>query len=505
MNKRKHEEIETYDEEENIMNRRAGILSPVSALAGRYGIGDFGEAAYAFVDVLALMNFHVWQILPLNPIGYGNSPYQPYSSYAGDEIYIALEKLQELGLLKNIERYGKATNCIDYEQVREFKTRYLKEAYKAFLLKEDLQKELMEFEKDAPWLAMYAVFITLKKVNRLTCWLDWPKQHKTWFENRKFDITIYEEEIAYEKFVQFIFYKQWFELKAYANEHGVDILGDIPIYVGIDSADVWTNKACFLLTKEGKPRFIAGVPPDYFSETGQRWGNPIYDWKYLKKTNFAFWIERLRWNDRLYDSIRIDHFRAFDTYWKIPVSCLTAVKGKWVEAPGYELFDEIFAKLPTIQIIAEDLGDLRPEVLELRDYYHLSGMKIVQFALDPNETNNDFEEQKSTIVYTGTHDNQTMKGWYKALSSSQKRRIAKTFPKVADGDVIDRIVHACFDSKADLVILPIQDILKLDDRARINTPGTIGSPNWEWKLQSMRPLYSIITKYKTIITMSGRA
>lgn len=486
------------------MSRRAGILSPVSSLAGKYGIGDFGQVAYDFVDVMASANFHMWQILPLNPVGYGNSPYQPYSSYAGDEIYISLEKLKEIGLLQKIKAYGISTNAVAYDEVRKFKTVYLKKAYIAFQKNAKLQEEYEQFINTASWLESYAIFITLKKANDLKCWLEWPKRHKTWVNNQDFDISIYAEEIAYEKFIQFIFYKQWFELKTYANTNGIEILGDIPIYVGIDSADVWMNQECFLLTKKGDPKFIAGVPPDYFSETGQRWGNPIYDWEYLASTKFKFWIDRLSWNNAMYDVIRIDHFRAFDTYWRIPASCPTAMEGKWMEAPGYDLFDEIYEQLPNIKIVAEDLGDLRPQVLELRDYYHLSGMKIVQFELDPNETNNDFEETQSTIVYTGTHDNQTIKGWYQALSPTQKRKIAKAFPNKDAGDVVDRIISSCFDSKADLVVFPVQDLLKLDDRARINTPGTIGTPNWEWKMKSLTPLKKVVEKYKKIICASER-
>lgn len=486
------------------MTRQAGILAPVFSLPGRHGIGDFGECAYQFIDGMQDAGFRLWQILPLNPVGYGNSPYQPYSSYAGDEIYISLETLQKEGFIKHIRRYGAACDHVDYERSRTFKTVYLKEAYQTFCDNDFLHEEYEQFVNEHQWAVDYAEFIALKKSNALVCWNEWPKKYRDYGRDQRADITQYADDIAYELFLQFIFYRQWFALKTYASEHGVQIMGDIPIYVGIDSSDVWKHRDMFLLDKDGHPRFIAGVPPDYFSATGQRWGNPIYDWKHLQKTKFNFWIERLRWNARMYDIIRIDHFRAFDTYWKIPASCPTAEEGAWVEACGYELFDEIYDQLPTIQLVAEDLGDLRPEVLELRDYYKLSGMKIVQFELDPNENNNNFTETKQTIVYSGTHDNQTLKGWYQALTPYQRKKIAAQFPKRHYRSVTQRIMASCFHSVADTVIIPIQDIMQLDDQSRINTPGTIGSPNWEWKLKQLKPAIACMQSYRELIQKSQR-
>ncbi len=464
--------------------RQVGILAPISSLPGKYHIGDFGKSAYQFVDKLEKNQLKLWQILPLNPVGYGNSPYQPYSSYAGDEIYIAIDELIKSNLLSKEEVTDKAVygSTVDYEAARKIKSRYLKLAFSRIHANARLTKEMNNFVLKNKWVEIYATFITLKKANDLQCWLDWPKAQKAWIDNKEYDLTKHQNAIEYEKFVQFIFYKQWFKLKEYANKKDVQILGDIPIYVGIDSADVWQSKECFLLDDKSHPTFIAGVPPDYFSETGQRWGNPLYDWKYLEKNNFDFWIERLTWSNEIYDIVRIDHFRAFDTYWKIPASCPTAIEGEWVEAPGYALFDKIYEVMPDIKIVAEDLGDLRPEVLELRDHYDLSGMKIIQFELDPNETNNDFKEKKNTIVYTGTHDNQTIVGWYNALTNNERRKIRKQFSNYSEGRITNRIIHSCMDSVADLVVLPVQDILGLDDVARLNTPGTIGTPNWEWKL-----------------------
>ena len=484
--------------------RRAGILTSISSLPTKYGIGDLGEESYKFIDIISEAGFKVWQILPINPVGYGNSPYQPYSSYAGDDIYISLDLLVKEGLLKDSElnSFNENSNKVEYDKVRQFKNSYLKKAFERSKNIEEIQKDINDFKLRYDWVYKYAVFITLKKLNNLKSWLDWPKEQKLFVDNKKYDISKHNEEINYEIFVQYIFYKQWFELKKYANSKKIDIMGDIPIYVGVDSADVWWNKSAFLLDDEYKPSFIAGVPPDYFSETGQRWGNPIYNWDYIKDDNFSFWIERLKWSNLIFDIVRIDHFRAFDTYWKIPASCPTAVEGEWVEAPGYELFDEIYSKIPNIKIIAEDLGDLRPEVLELRDHYNLSGMLIMQFELDSDKEIG--LKSNKTVVYTGTHDNQTTLGWYRELNDTQRKNTKNKLKKYKEKLYTDRILHLCFDSISDLVIIPIQDFMKLDDSARINTPGTVGSPNWEWKLRDYKNVRKNLLKYKNILKQTKR-
>lgn len=484
--------------------RRAGILTSISSLPSKYGIGDLGEEAYKFIDIIAESGFRVWQILPINPVGYGNSPYQPYSSYAGDDIYISLDLLVEEGLLKSeeLESFNENSNKVDYDNVRRFKNKYLKLAYERSKENNLLLKDINKFKSENDWVYKYAVFITLKKLNDLKIWLEWPKEQKLFVDNKNYDINKHSDEINYEVFVQYMFYKQWFKLKEYANNKNIKIMGDIPIYVGIDSADVWWNKESFLLDDEYNPSFIAGVPPDYFSATGQRWGNPIYDWNYLKNNNFLFWIERLKWSNSIFDIIRIDHFRAFDTYWKIPASCPTAVEGEWVEAPGYELFDEIYKQIPNIKIIAEDLGDLRPEVLELRDHYNLSGMLIMQFELESD--NKIYLNSKKTIVYTGTHDNQTTLGWYKGLNERQRKNAKNKLMRYKDRLYTDKIVHLCLDSMADLVIIPIQDFIGLDDSARLNTPGTVGSPNWEWKLSSFNGIKKDLMRYKNLLKKTRR-
>lgn len=464
--------------------RKAGMLMPVGSLPSRHGVGDFGKNAYEFIDLLQQAHFTIWQILPLNPLGYGNSPYQPYSSYAGDEIYISLDELKKEGLLKTVESHNPKAKRIDYEDVRKFKEKYLHEAF--FNFKKD--KAYEEFVKENDWVYKYAVFLTLKKKNNLVCWNEWSKEERDWIKDNKFDLTKYENDIEYEMFIQYKFYTQWIKLKEYANSKGIKVMGDIPFYVGIDSLDVWDNQECFLLGADSKPTFIAGVPPDYFSETGQRWGNPIYDWDYLKKTRYDFWVKRLSYCAKIFDIIRIDHFRAFDTYWKIPSSCETAIDGEWIEAPGYDLFDTVLPKIKGTEIVVEDLGDLREEVLELRDHYNFKGMKVVQFTFDPNENNNNFKDRENMVIYTGTHDNDTIRGWYRSQKESVRKNTRKALEKMGynDKDISVRFLRYTFDSIASLAVVPMQDVINLSSEGRINVPGTLGSPNWEWKLDSFK-------------------
>lgn len=476
--------------------KKAGILVPVASLPSLHGIGDFGEESYHFIDIMKKAGWNLWQILPLNPLGYGNSPYQPYSSMAGDEIYISLSKLCKDGLLDRVPVFLRYATRIDYEAVRKFKEKYLKKAFQKF-------KELGNdkgYEKfiQQEWVYQYAVFLSLKKQNNLICWNEWPKEQQRWIKDKKYDISHLKDHIEYEMFVQYEFYKQWMELKVYANRAGIEIMGDIPIYVGIDSLDVWANQESFLLDADSKPAFVAGVPPDYFSTVGQRWGNPIYNWDYLEKNQFKFWIERLRYSANLFDIIRIDHFRAFDTYWKIPADCDTAVEGEWCEAPGYALFDEVFCEIPDIDIVVEDLGDLRPQVHELRDHYGFKGMRIVQFNFNPDEeVNSNYDHVENLILYTGTHDNQTIRGWYESQPDKIKRRVKRNLKRFGciSNPAPRGLVEFTFKQNCYMSILPLQDILELGDEARINCPGTLGSPNWEWRLSRLEPFRKAVEEH----------
>jgi len=480
--------------------RTSGILLAISSLNSKYGVGDFGKEAYKFVDIIQKTGFTIWQLLPLNPLGYGNSPYQPYSSQAGDEIYISPDLLYEQGLLKKKPKTLE-NNRVDYEKARKLKAEILKEALKNFKKDKDYE-EFIKFD----FVYKYAVFLTLKKANNLNIWNKWDKEQKNWIVDRKLDLSKYNEGIEYEMFVQYMFYKQWTALKKYANSKGIRIMGDIPFYVGLDSLDVWENQKSFLLNKNGNPKFIAGVPPDYFCKDGQRWGNPIYDWKYLKEHNYDFWIKRIEYNSKLYDILRIDHFRGFDTYWKINARNKTAIKGQWIEAPGYELFKLIQKKFPHLEIVAEDLGDLRKEGAKLRDDFNLKGMKILQFVFEPKETNNNFEDKKNLIIYTGTHDNQTVVGFYQSKDKDEQKEIVEYFQKhnYDTKDISTGFLQMCLESIADYAILPVQDIMGLDDNYRMNTPGTLGDHNWTFKLTDFEDLKKRTDYIHTLLEKTNR-
>lgn len=491
------------DKKKITLTRSAGILMPVASLPSQHGVGSLGREAYRFVDMLSDIGASIWQILPLNPLGYGNSPYQPFSSYAGDELYIDLNLLVEEGLLDAEPNPFMQTepNRIDYEGARAYKEKYLRKAFERFRKEDRGGAEYTTF-LEYEWVKPYAVFSALKTQNDLRCWIEWSKEQQDWILDGKYDLSGMEDEIDYRIFTQYIFYKQWMALKAYANARNVYIMGDIPFYVGIDSLDVWGDRESFLLNEDGSPAFIAGVPPDYFSPTGQRWGNPIYNWKKLQKTDFTFWVKRLKYSCTMYDVIRIDHFRAFDTYWKIPASCETAVDGEWVEAPGYELLDEIYRRLPDIDIVAEDLGDLRPEVLELRDYYDLPGMNIAEFTLLLPEP-----PAENQLIYTGTHDNQTVTGWYRALRRGKRAKVKAALANYGAPrePAARKLLRYVMQSKARLAIVPLMDVLELDDRARLNTPGTVGSPNWEWRLSDWRQFQRKRAFLKALIVDTGRS
>lgn len=489
------------------MSKQTGILMPIFSLPSNQGIGDFGKHVYRFMDAISKQGIKIWQILPLNPVAYGNSPYQPYSSFAGEPLYISIDTLADYGLLKqsSIRNFNKFSDRVDYEGVRAFKQPYFKKAYKTF------QKEFSRFAVEyhafiekAFWLRAYCVFITLKQKNHYEPWQNWSLADKQSMIRRNGALRDLEDNISYEMFLQFMFYKQWGEIHDYAKSLGIEIMGDIPFYVGGDSADVWANQDQFLLDQDGHPTHVAGVPPDYFAQDGQRWGNPIYDWEKMKENGYRFWVERLAWNQAQYDIVRIDHFRAFDTYWKIPASCPTAREGEWVLGPAYHFFDTIFAKLKNIKLVAEDLGDLRPEVLTLRDHYHLMGMNVLQFEMAPKVLKR--QRNEHVIVYTGTHDNDTLEGSYQSIENNRKIALRRFFHNCGffERNFYELVVQFALSTNAELVIIPIQDLLGLKSQARINTPGTIGSPNWEWKLKNLKTVYELLPKLGGWIEKSGR-
>lgn len=485
--------------------RKTGILMPVSSLPSRTGVGELGKEAYHFIEMLKENGVKIWQILPLNPVGYGNSPYQPYSSCAGDELYISLDTLYEEGLLRTLPpSFREKETRVDYGAVRMFKEPYLREAFRAFIEKRGEEEAAYQEFVSQSWVYEYGVFRALKTENCGVCWNEWKQEDKEWPEKRHALSEAIEQEVKYQMFLQFLFFTQWMKVKRWANESGIEVMGDVPFYVGVDSVDVWGGKDNFLLDTEGRPVFIAGVPPDYFSETGQRWGNPIYDWEYLKQKDYQFWAERIGYSSRLFDIIRIDHFRAFDTFWKIPAACPTAVEGEWIEAPGYEVIDTLIEKIPDLNLVAEDLGDLRPEVLELKDHYKLKGMKVLVFSIETNGKYgyDGFRDVENMIIYTGTHDNDTLMEWYHGLSCAGRRKVRR-FLKTkgfAQGSVKDRLLAYTLKGKAEYAIIPMSDIIGLGKEGHINTPGTVGSPNWEWRMPEFCSAERELKRYRELIT-----
>lgn len=506
------------------MEKQRGILLPIASLPGDHGIGDFGRFGYEFADLLEEAGMNLWQILPLNPVGFGNSPYQPFSSFAGEHNYINIDLLYDRGLLESRPpHFREYDGSIEYDEVTAYKEKYFKEAFTRFVPDEGYSEFILN-----DWAYLYAVFFTLKKQNSLRCWNEWPVEEQTVIDRLApyrnnipallekgpeiisemcgkagLDTNEILSGIGYELFLQYMFHEQWMKLKKYVNGKGIKIIGDIPFYPGIDSLDVWSNKDCFLMDADSKPTWVAGVPPDFFSATGQRWGNPIYDWKHLEETEFKFWIDRIKGANEMFDIIRLDHFRAFDTYWMINSTCETAIDGKWEEAPGYKFFDTLFEKLPDVQIIAEDLGELRPEVLVLRDYYNFCGMKVIQFTMDPLRKEDDLDDVEQSVLYTGTHDNQTIFGWYSGLSEDMKKAVIEELNEngFTDYEIQWKMINRALRSPARFAIITMQDVLGLDDSARINKPATLGGYNWSWKLGGLWDFRNHVSRLKYLRTL----
>ena len=491
------------------MSKLGGVLLPVASLPGDYGVGDFGKHAYEFVDALASAGFKLWQILPLNPLGYGHSPYQPYSSFAMDELYADLGDLQKKHYIRRRAKWNAEAKAIDYERAREFRNPILHEAFETQMKKNP--RCLNSFIEENPWVLDWAAYMMFKR-RYPSSWDSWPEEAKSWIKDRPSIARKDSRAYKYEIWLQMTLYRQWDALHKYANSKGIEIIGDIPFYVGFDSCDVWANQDCFLLDLESRrPSFVAGVPPDYFSATGQRWGNPIYDWKHLEDTDFRFIEDRIAKNAKIYDIIRLDHFRAFDTYWKVPSSCPTAIEGAWIEAPGYALFDSLFAKYPQLQkrIIAEDLGDLRPEVLTLRDHYHFPGMNVVEFTFhdDAIEHKSGYEGYNS-VVYLGTHDNDTMTHYLESLPEGERRNWENAIDSFGYNDDIsltDKFIHFALAKPAKYSILTVQDILNLGAEGRINVPGIVDTVNWTYKMDDLKPFKERVVYLRHLLKATGRA
>lgn len=466
--------------------RKSGIILPIFSLPSNYGIGTFGKEAYRFIDFLEKAQVSYWQILPVGPTSYGDSPYQSFSTFAGNPYFIDLDMLVEDKLLKQEEikeyDFGNDENDIDYGTMYKNRYKVLKLSHER--AKVDLKKELEDFNKfNKGWIYDYALFMAIKDYKDGAPWKEWDKDIR--FRKPEAIVkysNLLKDEIDFYMFLQYMFSSQWKELKKYANDKGIKIIGDIPIYVAEDSADIWSNPEIFMLNEELIPKEVSGCPPDAFSDTGQLWGNPIYNWKELKNKNYKWWVERIKSSLEIFDVIRIDHFRGFESYWSIPYEDETAINGKWEKGPGKDLFDAIKNELGEIDVIAEDLGYITPEVRELLDYCGYPGMKVLQFAFDPKGDSEYLPHnyEKNVVVYTGTHDNDTIKGWFNSLSKEEKE-FCKSYTGMKDENDNWKFIKLAISSVANIAILQMQDLLNLGKEARINIPSTLGT-NWRWRM-----------------------
>ena len=489
--------------------RKGGVLLPVSSIPSKYGIGTFSKQAYEFVDFLERAGQSFWQILPLGPTGYGDSPYQSFSTFAGNPCYIDLEELIKKGWLTKEEcdacDFGSDDGYVDYEKIYLSRFRILKIAYERSHIKED--KEFGKFKEDnAAWLEDYALYMAVKNSFHGVSWIEWeedirlrkPEAMKAYKEK-------FADEVEFYQFQQFVFSVQWLALKAYANKKKISIIGDIPIYVAFDSADTWANPELFQLDESCTPTGVAGCPPDSFSATGQLWGNPLYKWEYHKETGYEWWMQRISYCYRLYDVVRIDHFRGFDEYYFIPYGDTTAEFGHWEKGPGYDIFKVMKEKIGKKPVIAEDLGFLTPSVISLVKKTGYPGMKILQFAFDSREESDYLPHNYSnnSVVYTGTHDNDTTMGWYDSLNR-QDKAFAKRYLNIkAKKEIYWEFIRAALSSVADTAIIPVQDYLGLGSEARVNMPSTLGN-NWKWRLRDGQLDDSLAERIREITKLYGR-
>ena len=475
-----------------MFERSSGILFHPTSLPGKYGIGTLGKEAYAFIDFLKKSRQKLWQIFPLGPTGYGDSPYQSFSSFAGNPYLIDFDLLIEAHLLSEEDLrdvfFGDNEEYIDYGAIYNQKYPLLRKAYENFKSSDnhEMRENLEDFKREnASWLNDYSLYISLKNHFNGLPWNEWAhdiknREHGA-MEHYKNELA---DDIEYHNFIQFLFFKQWGDVKRYANENGIKIIGDIPIFVAADSSDAWANPEIFLFDKERKPVKVAGVPPDYFSATGQLWGNPLYNWEKLKDTNYSWWVERVRANLSTCDIIRIDHFRGFEAYWAVPYGDDTAINGQWEPGPGIDLFNAIKSQLGELPIIAEDLGLMTQGVIDLREATGFPGMKILGFAFDSGEENDYLPHTytRNCVVYTGTHDNDTLVGWFQKAKEEDREFARNYLNSRADEEIHWDAIRGAWSSVACMAISPVQDFLGLGSEARINTPG-VASGNWQWRLK----------------------
>ncbi|MFT3742831.1 MAG: 4-alpha-glucanotransferase [Pyrinomonadaceae bacterium] len=471
-----------------MFSRASGILLHPTSLPGKYGIGDLGSEAFKFVDLLEKAGQKLWQILPLSPTGQGNSPYSAYSAFAGNTLLISPEKLAADGLIENAEPSESfPEDHVDFERVGNWKKQILTAAFETFSATPNaaMSDEFDYFSRsNAWWLDDYAAFMALKTSHDNAAWFQWSEPLKL-RDPAALDVVRSQlsREIRAEKFYQYLFFRQWLSLRRYANEKGIRIIGDIPIFVALDSADVWCNRSKFKLNEDGSPKVVAGVPPDYFSKTGQLWGNPIYDWEAMLKDDFGWWTARIAFTLETVDIVRLDHFIGFSRNWEVPGTDETAENGKWNDVPGRELFTVLNRRLGSLPVIAEDLGAMTPAIEELRDAFNFPGMRILQYAFGGDAYNRDLPHNfiRNSVAYTGTHDNDTTAGWYKK-ADKKARQHCREYTRSNGREIHWDMIRTLLGSTANTAIIPAQDLLGLGSEARMNTPATANG-NWSWRLK----------------------
>ena len=491
-------------------NRTAGVLLHPTSLPGPYGIGDLGDALLTFLDWAKQAGVRIWQVLPLNTPGYGNSPYGCLSSYAGNPLLISPQRLLEERLLPADAIDGLPElpgGSVDFERVAEVKSALLRQSFAHFNggATKEQREALASFAGQNTWLPDWTLYASLKQRHGGAPWTSWPSalvvRDAAAMAAARSELA---DEICFHEYVQWLFFKQWAAVREAANERGIRIMGDVPIYVAADSADVWANREIFQLDEQGQPDVVAGVPPDYFSETGQRWGNPLYRWDLLHATNYAWWVSRFRAALRFADVLRVDHFRGFAAYWEIPANEPTAIKGRWMPGPGLPLFHAIREALGALPVVAEDLGHITPEVHELRKAIGVPGMKILQFAFaQPDSPHLPHRYDPNTVVYTGTHDNDTARGWFDQ-SSDEERRLAEVYLGPCTAEELPwTLIRTAYTSVAETAIVPAQDILGLGNEARMNLPGE-EKDNWSWRLAEGALTAELADKLRALAEVSGR-
>jgi 4-alpha-glucanotransferase len=491
-----------------LADRTAGVLLHITSLAGRHGSGDLGPGARAFVEWAAQAKLSWWQMLPVGPAGYGNSPYSALSSFAGNPLLLSLEALAAGGLLAADEAPAQPGGRIDWGRTQAARGRALRAAFERFRARPLRARARFEAFQVAEkrWLDDWTLYAALKAAHGGGSWVEWPeplraRRRAALGEARR----RFADDLAFHGFCQWLFHEQWRALRAHAHEHGVALVGDVPIFVAHDSADVWAHPELFRLDARGQPTHIAGVPPDYFSATGQRWGNPLYRWSRHRASGYRWWIDRMASTLQRFDAVRIDHFIGFQRYWEIPASEPTAVKGRWLPGPGAHFFRAVRRKLGALPLVAEDLGAITPEVKALRDAFALPGIRLLQFAFGTDPSAPDFVPHaypRRAVVYTGTHDNDTTLGWYAAAPETE-RAAARAYLGVTGDHIHWDMIRAVHMSVADLAIVPMQDLLGLGNEARMNLPGTPAG-NWEWRMEPGAPSAALAARVGEMIQIYGR-